>query len=253
MKLLIWDLPTRLFHWLFAGSVILAFGFAQLSEKESPTFYLHVIFGVLGGVLLGWRLVWGFWGSRHSRWKALLFTPSSIVQYFQSVFIGRGQYFAGHNPGSSLVIIALLIGVAMTLLSGILIPQSEIFEELHESLPIVVMVLVAVHVAGVLLASRVHNINYIRAMVDGRRQAQLEDGIDGSRPIAGIFMLALVLGVWLYFIRGFDRNSAVFTAPGTAWSFQVGEPEAGEGSGSSKGKPSGKIASDLEEAEGDDD
>jgi cytochrome b len=258
MKFLIWDLPTRLFHWLFAGSVVMAFALAELAEKETPLFYMHVVFAVLAALLLIWRLLWGIIGSKHSKWSQLFFTPGSIVEYFKSVLSGRGIYHAGHNPGGATVVLGIMGLVALTIVSGLLITQSEFFEEVHESLPIVTMVLVAFHVVGVLLATRMNNENYALSMITGRRRATEPESISSAHPVAAVFMLALVLGGWFYFIKGFDRNKALFTAPGTSWTFQVGEPEdegegnENEGDAQSQG-PEGENAGADDDDDGDDD
>ncbi|MEY4616202.1 MAG: hypothetical protein RJB66_1162 [Pseudomonadota bacterium] len=229
MKLLIWDLPIRLFHWLLAGSVVLAFGIAQFIEKETPLFYMHVVFGVLAGLLIVWRIIWGLIGSKHARWSELFFSPTSIAKYFTEVFKGRGAYYAGHNPGGSIVVLLILAGVALSVISGILNAQSELFEEIHESLPILVMGLVVVHVTGVILAMKMHNENYVLSMITGYKKAKTTEAISTSSPFSALVMLVLVLGPWIYFIAGFNRESALFTAPGTQWSFQIGEAEAEEG------------------------
>lgn len=228
MKFLIWDLPTRLFHWLLASSVVLAFGIAQFVEKETPLFYMHVVFGVLAGLLILWRLLWGFVGTKHARWKELFFSPTSTIKYFTDVLKGRGTYYAGHNPGGSFVVLLILGGVALAVVSGILNAQSELFEELHEIVPVLVMGLVVVHVVGVILAMKMHDENYVLAMVTGQKRAQTNEAIASSSPLAAIVMLLVVIGPWVYFINGFNRDTALFTAPGTQWSFQVGEAEAGD-------------------------
>lgn len=241
MKFLIWDLPTRLFHWLFAGSAVMAFIIAKVAEKETPIFYLHVVFGVLAGLLVLWRIIWGFIGSRHSRWKELFFSPASVINYFKEVSQGRGIYYAGHNPGGSLAILGLLALVFFTVLSGIFIAKAEVFEELHEVLPVILMIVSAIHIVGVLLATKMHKENYALSMITGRRKGTAADAISQSHGVAAAVMLVAVLGSWAYFIKGFDRNSALFTAPGTQWSFQVGEPEENEN------KQGGESASEQDD------
>ncbi len=256
MKLLIWDIPTRLFHWLLATSVILALVLAEFAEKETPLFYLHVVFGVLAGLLIVWRIVWGLIGSHHAKWGQLFFTPTSVVNYFREVASGRGAYYAGHNPGSSLVIIGMLGFIALTVVTGIFNAQNELFEELHESLPFVVLALVGVHVTGVLLATNMHKENYALAMFTGYKKAEKSEAIVHGHPFAAIIMLVLVLGTWYYFIKGFDRNTALFSAPGTNFKFQIGEPEAGgeaeDGESNGSLNSSGGTSSEHESEDDDD-
>ncbi len=229
MKVLIWDLPTRLFHWLFAGSILSSFLIAEFAEKETPLFYLHVVFAILASLLLIWRLVWGFVGSQHSRWSEFLFSPKELINYFTSLLTGKGKYYSGHNPAGSYTTLAIMGIAAFTVLSGILITKSELFEELHESLPIVIMVLVGVHIAGVLLASVMHKESYLLSMINGTKTGDSNSAIKKHHYFPALLMIGFVGFGWGYFIKGFDRNSAIFTAPGTQWTYQVGEAEENEG------------------------
>lgn len=229
MKQLIWDLPTRFFHWLLFSAVLGAFTLAELVDKDSPTFYFHVVLGVLAGLLVVWRIVWGFFGSKHARWGDLFFAPSAIAKYFKDVFYGKDSYYAGHNPGSAIVILGILSLVIATVFTGILNAQAEIFEELHEALPILLMVFVGFHVMGILLATKMNKVNYTLAMITGYKKANLDEAIKSSYFPAVLIMLVLVFGPWAYFVKGFDRNTGLFKAPGTQWTFQIGEPEAKAG------------------------
>lgn len=226
MKPLIWDLPTRLFHWLLVISIFSAFAFAKITEKETPAFYIHVVFAVLTAALIVWRILWGFIGSRHARWNELLVLPKKSLDYFKQVGAGKTVYYAGHNPGSSLIIIIMLVLIVLTILSGVFVAQAEFLEEFHEVVPVVLMGFVLLHVAGVLKATKLSGENYILAMFTGRKKGEAKDAIANAHIFAALVMLVFVLGIWTYFIQGFDRNKAIFKAPGTQWSLQIGEPEA---------------------------
>lgn len=66
-RVLIWDLPTRLFHWLFAVGFLIAFGIAQFGDEHDPFFPYHAIIGVILAAMLLFRLIWGVIGTRHAR------------------------------------------------------------------------------------------------------------------------------------------------------------------------------------------
>ena len=67
--------------------------------------------------------------------------------------------------------------------------------------------------------------NYLLSMINGYKRAQPNEGIKSQHFLAALVMLFIVLGPWFYFIKGFNRNTGLFKAPGTEWTFQVGEPE----------------------------
>ena len=69
MKILVWDIPIRIFHWLFAG----AFAVAWLTSDSDSWLNVHVFSGYLMLGLLSFRLVWGFIGGRYSRFTSFLY------------------------------------------------------------------------------------------------------------------------------------------------------------------------------------
>ena len=97
----VWDLPTRLFHWVLAAAVIglIATGLSGIME-----WHFRLGYTVLS--LLLFRLVWGFVGGRWSRFSAFLYAPTSVVAYLR----GRGHpdHLIGHSPLGALSVLALL-------------------------------------------------------------------------------------------------------------------------------------------------
>lgn len=232
MKQLIWDLPTRVFHWALMSSILTAYAFAQLASKGSVIFGFHVACGVIAGLLLVWRVAWGFLGSKHAVFRSLAFGPSETKEYFLCVVRGKGNYYAGHNPGSAMAIWMMFVLIVVTLVSGVLAGLGgAIGEELHELAPNLLLAVVLFHVAGVLLATVMHRENYIGSMFTGRKTARPEEAISHSHPMAALVMVAWVAGGLSYFAGGFDFKGGTFSPPGTSISVPLvgGEQEAGHG------------------------
>jgi cytochrome b len=222
----IWDLPTRVFHWGFAASVLGALGFAKLAPEESPYFYLHIVFGVTAGLLLIWRVLWGFIGSKHVKFSSFAFSPKEYLAYFKAVLSGRGEYHAGHNPGGALAAWALLAFTGLAVVSGISMGFfGEALEEVHEVSTNLLMIAVAVHIVGVGLATVMNKENYVAAMFHGKKRATPEEAITSSRPISAVALVILVAAGAGYFAKGFDLLTGTFTAPGTGFSVRFGEEE----------------------------
>jgi cytochrome b len=211
---------------MFFISILGAFGFSEFTDKDTALFYTHVVFGVLAGLLLVWRIIWGFIGSKHVRWSKMFFSPTTIINYFREVISARGVYHAGHNPGGAPVIIVILVLATATVVTGAFITSAEFFEDMHETLPIILMVLVGVHVLGVIFATKMNKENYLLSMITGYKKASEAQGIKSSHFVAALIMLVLVLTPWIYFIKGFDRESSLFKAPGTQWTWQIGDAES---------------------------
>ena len=178
-KRLIWDLPTRVFHWALAGSFLGAYLLAEQDELRS----LHVMFGYTVAGLIAFRLLWGLIGSTHSRFRDFSYSPMEAIRYLRDLATGRARDYDGHNPAGSWAIYGLLAVAAATAATGWLHYNEiggEALEELHEVLANAWLVLVAVHVAGVIVGSLAHRRNLVATMITGRRAA--ESAVPASEP-----------------------------------------------------------------------
>jgi cytochrome b len=197
-KILVWDLPTRVFHWLLALSFAGAFVTAE-SERYRD---VHVALGytVLG--LVAFRLLWGLVGTRYARFWSFAFGPRSVLIYVKSLFTRSPQHYLGHNPAGSWAIYALL---ALSLLAGAsgYATFNDIggdwMEDAHEALANMLLAAVMVHLAGVLVSSVLHRENLVRSMLTGYKLARSGEGIRYRHRLIGA---ALVVGVLAFWIAG---------------------------------------------------
>lgn len=197
-KVLVWDVPTRVFHWLLAGSFFAAYA---LSESERLR-HLHVMFGytVLG--LVVFRLVWGFVGTRYARFSSFLFGPKSVLRHVGGMARLRSEPHVGHTPAGSWAIYAMLILALVTAVSGYLNFNDiggDAMEEIHEVAANAWMLLVCVHIAGVIVSSLVERQNLPRSMVTGyKKLAAGSAGVTNKHVAVGLLMAASVVGFWAY-------------------------------------------------------
>ncbi|MBK7777844.1 MAG: cytochrome b/b6 domain-containing protein [Sandaracinaceae bacterium] len=98
-RILVWDLPTRLFHWLLAGSFVAAFAIANVVDDDSSTFVVHMLLGAVMGLLVVLRVVWGFIGSRYARFGSFAFGPSDVIAYVKGHRQRGGKTLPGAQPG----------------------------------------------------------------------------------------------------------------------------------------------------------
>jgi len=165
----VWDLFVRVFHW----SVAVTFGAAYASSDDGGT--VHHILGYAVLALVALRIAWGFVGSYHARFANFVPGPRRFAQYTRAVLAGRERRYLGHNPAGGAMIIALLVLLTATGATGWLLTTnafwgSEAVEALHEACANAVLVCVALHVVGVLLASWRHRENLVGAMLTGRKR-----------------------------------------------------------------------------------
>lgn len=111
MRITVWDLPLRLFHWLL---VVAVSGALITINLDGGWMVWHSRFGLAVVGLITFRLVWGVVGSTHARFASFFPTPAAIARYW------RGQWRGvGHNPLGALSVYALLGLFAFQAFSGL--------------------------------------------------------------------------------------------------------------------------------------
>ena len=74
----VWDLPTRLFHWLLAVSVVFSIISARIGGGAMAW---HFRSGYLIFTLLAFRIVWGVVGGHWSRFRAFVYAPATTLRF----------------------------------------------------------------------------------------------------------------------------------------------------------------------------
>jgi len=155
-RILVWDIPTRVFHWSLALSFLGAFLTAETERYRD----LHIALGYIMLGLIVFRLVWGFIGTHYARFSSFLFKPAEIAGYVRSLLARQPQHFLGHNPAGSVAIFLLLGLGLLAAVSGVMlyyeVGGEEAFEELHEGAANFMLLIVAINIAGVVVSSVLH-------------------------------------------------------------------------------------------------
>lgn len=112
VPILLWDLPTRLFHWGLVASVSTAIA-TGLAGGNWMVWHGRAGIAIAG--LLAFRMVWGFVGGRHARFKSFVPGPKQLFAYLQGRWRGLG-----HNPLGALSVLALLALLAAQVITGLL-------------------------------------------------------------------------------------------------------------------------------------
>jgi cytochrome b len=99
----LWDLPTRLFHWLLAALIV----FCWWSVHHHHTDW-HIWSGCAILTLLVFRLLWGFVGSSTARFSSFVRGPRAVASYWRGEWSG-----VGHTPLGALSVLALLCAIAV--------------------------------------------------------------------------------------------------------------------------------------------
>lgn len=195
-RILVWDFPTRAFHWLLA----LSFAGAFLTAESEKFRDLHVMLGYTMLGLIGFRMVWGLVGTRYARFSSFAFGPRAVLDYLRSLLSLRPHHYLGHNPAGSWAIWLLLSLGLLSGASGYAVYDDfggELFEELHEGSSNLMLAVVAVHVAGVIASSLLHGENLVKAMVSGYKSGESAQGIRRIHLLVGLGVVAAVIGFWV--------------------------------------------------------
>jgi cytochrome b len=209
VKVAIWDLPTRLFHWLLASLIAFSWWSAEYHYDD-----LHIWSGLAVLTLLIFRLLWGFVGSSTARFASFVHGPKAVFGYLRGEWRG-----IGHNPLGALSVVALLLLVAAQVGLGLVasdedgimqgplaqlvsIDSSDSARELHEQLFNVLLAFIALHVAAILFY-RLRGKRLVKPMITGR--GEVEPGVEPMRPAkwwVALLCLAAAIGVTRWVIAG---------------------------------------------------
>ena len=194
-KIRVWDVPTRVFHWLTA----LSFAGAYVSAESERWRLLHVTLGYTLGGLVVFRLIWGFIGTQHARFASFVRGPGAVVRYVASLRSPQPVHYTGHNPAGALAIVLMLtcavvmVGTGWGTYNDI---AGEWLAQWHALAGNAMLVLVCVHLAGVLQASLQHHENLARAMVTGYKRGSPGEHVQRAARGVGAAILLAVLCFW---------------------------------------------------------
>jgi cytochrome b len=172
----VWDPLVRLFHWSLVGFFF--FAFFTGDEWKSA----HETAGYIVAGLIGFRILWGLVGSRHARFASFVRGPSAVAGYIGDTMKMKARRHVGHNPAGGAMVLALIAAIAVIAATGYMMETDaywgvEWVEDVHKAVVYATLGLVALHVAGVVLASFEHRENLVRAMITGRKRAPTREDV----------------------------------------------------------------------------
>lgn len=202
-RIKVWDLPLRLFHWL----LVIAIALALLSaEEDSILNQWHVLAGWIAGLLIVFRVAWGFVGGEHSRFSDFI-RPSRIGDHLRSLGRGKAEPSLGHNPLGAVAVAILLALTAAAVWTGAFGGESA--EDMHELIGWTLLAMVAVHIGAVIVMSVLERENLVKAMIGGTKPRSRHPGAeDARRPSVGGLLIALiVLVAAVYAVLQYDPQA----------------------------------------------
>jgi cytochrome b len=208
----VWDLPTRLFHWLLVLLVILSF----ITGKVGGTvMQYHEWIGVTILVLVFFRVLWGAIGGTQSRFVNFVRGPRKVFEYARTLLGGEPKHYLGHNPLGAWSIIAMLAALAIQAGTGLfanddILTEGPLFQlvskdtsdwltRIHLVNQNILIGLVVLHIGAVAFYLVVKRENLVLPMITGRKNwYEAVDALEGSLGKAAL--LAAILAVVVYFM-----------------------------------------------------
>ncbi|WP_173865162.1 cytochrome b/b6 domain-containing protein [Thiohalocapsa sp. ML1] len=207
MRIKVWDLPTRLFHWLLFLAVAAALWTGWVGGSWIDW---HARLGLLVLGLLVFRIIWGFLGSTYARFAQFAPTPGRVLAYLRGRWRGEG-----HNPLGALSVFALLGVLTWQAVSGLFSNDDIAFKAplaslvssdtstwlsgLHRQGLWIILGLVALHLAAIAVYA-LRGKNLVKPMLVGWKEADDLNikSAKGGKLWALLLALALAVGtVWV--------------------------------------------------------
>jgi len=206
----IWDLPTRLFHWLLAAAVLGALSTAWIGGNAMEW---HMRCGLTVLALVTFRIVWGLIGGRWSRFSSFIYAPGTVLRYLRGEVRDGEHLDAGHNPLGSFSVFALLGFLSLQVATGLLADdeiafhgplnrfvngqQAQAATSWHKDAgQWILLTLVVLHLAAIVFYRVRKNKNLVQPMITGDKpQSMLAADTPASVDSMGTRLLGLLLGL----------------------------------------------------------
>jgi len=175
----VWDLPIRLCHWLLVVFITASFVTINLGDEFTQW---HAYFGYSILTLLVFRVIWGFVGSTHARFASFFPSKKAIFDYLS----GSSPRVLGHNPIGAISIVVLLLVLSIQVVTGLFIDDevsfqgplakyvsssvSSLLSGIHEGNQVVILMLIAIHIAAIIFYKKFKREDLIKPMISGDKE-----------------------------------------------------------------------------------
>ena len=215
----VWDLPTRVFHWALAATVIGAVGCAW-----ADVMIWHVRLGFLALALLVFRLVWGVVGGRWSRFASFVYAPGTLLRYLRGQSLPGEQVDVGHTPTGALSVFGLLAILLAQVGTGLVADDEIAFigplnrfvaTDLAHSATSwhktwgqwIIVAMVLLHIAAIAWYRVKKRVDLVRPMLDGDKPLPpgtpaSADGRNQRLLALGLLLASAMLAGWVWGLGG---------------------------------------------------
>ncbi|WP_217426669.1 cytochrome b/b6 domain-containing protein [Polynucleobacter antarcticus] len=151
-SILVWDAPTRVFHWL----LVICFSGAWLTSESERLQMIHYAFGYSACALVLFRIVWGVIGTRYARFSQFIKGPKDMIGHLKVLLSGHQHDTPGHNPVGGMVMVGLMFLILLIGLTGYLSVKEflgDFMSGAHEAISSLALAFVIIHVVAAVMMS----------------------------------------------------------------------------------------------------
>jgi cytochrome b len=203
-KILIWDIPVRLFHWM----LVIAIAYSWYAIEIMEDLEQHFLAGYCILALVLFRLIWGFIGTDYARFTNFIYSLSETRRYFKSLPGKKIHAYAGHNPAGGLSVIAMLLFILIQVSTGLFSTDDYYFgplnslvsdavattiTKIHHFNSDIIIGLIALHILAIVFYRLYKKERLVGAMFSGRKVTKN----DSLKPIANsrLILAAVVFSI----------------------------------------------------------
>ncbi len=186
--ILVWDIPTRVFHWL----LVICFAGAWLTSESERLQMIHYAFGYSACALVLFRLIWGVVGTRYARFAQFLKGPAEMMKHAKGLLSSHSHSTVGHNPVGGIVMVGLMLLILLIGLTGYFSVKEflgDLMGEAHEAIASLALAVVVIHIAAAIIMSVLEKENLVKAMVTGKKRGLPEQAIRFPQYLIGILLI----------------------------------------------------------------
>jgi len=220
-KVFVWPMSTRIIHWMLAITFTTAF----ITSFYEDMLHNHIALGFIFGIMIVYRIIWGFIGPRYARFSTFKLNLSQLKFYFVEKIQDRWRAIpAGHNPASSWFTIWAMIMGSIIVTSGMLLygiqeakgilsflndryyNNMDIIMLVHQIASYIFLFWVFLHISGVMIEQFYHKTNMVFAMITGFKRAKGDD-TEVSKKLNFFAYSIIVIAIGTYtFITSSNYN-----------------------------------------------
>lgn len=213
-KILVWDLPLRLFHWLLVLLVVTSMVSVQIGGNAMQ---IHMLSGYSILTLLLFRILWGLLGGTHARFANFVHGPASALAYLGALRRQQAGTYLGHNPAGAWSVIFMLASLLLQAATGLFAnddiategPLAKLVSKalsdritgIHYLNSNLLYVLIGLHLLAVAYYFFYKRDNLVKPMVTGFKETAAAAGEiarnRGNTWLAAILLAACAGGVYL--------------------------------------------------------